>query len=117
VHQVDAGHTLGQRLAKHPARPDDRLAVGGDELAAVDDSPQLLVVLEAHQLRRVDSDVLALPPRRDRLLDDLDGLVKRDGVDPATENVRPKLVPAGLDLVLAYTFGDCFPQGLSLPVA
>jgi hypothetical protein len=73
-------------------------------------------VLEAHELGRVDRDVLALAARRDRPLDDLDRLVKRDGVDPAAEDVRAQLVPAGLEVLLAYAFGDCFPQGLSLPL-
>ena len=36
-HQVDARHALGQRVAEEARRPDDRLPVGADELAAVDD--------------------------------------------------------------------------------
>jgi hypothetical protein len=45
-------------------------------------------VLEAHELRRVDGDVLARAARPDRLLEDLDRLIERDRVDPAAEDVR-----------------------------
>jgi hypothetical protein len=73
-------------------------------------------VLEAHELGRVDRDVLARAARCDRPLDDLDRLVERYGVDPAPEDVGAQLVAAGVDILLAYALGDCFPQGLSLPI-
>jgi hypothetical protein len=71
-------------------------------------------VLEAHELGCVDGDVLAGAAGRDRLLDDLDCLVERDGVDPAAEDCRPQLVTP-LEVLLAYTLGYCVPQCLSLP--
>jgi hypothetical protein len=62
--------------------------------------------------------VLARPAERDCLLDDLDRLVERQGVDPAAEDARAKLGPAlVLETLLACAVGDSFPQRLSLPVA
>ena len=86
VHQVDPGHPLGKALTEHTARPDDGLSVRGDELATEDRLAKGGIVLELHDLRGVDRDVLARPPCCHRRPNAVDRFVHRHGVDRAPEN-------------------------------
>ena len=58
LHEVDAGHALGQRVAQQARSPHHRLTVGGDQLARLDDAAQLGIALHRDELGGVDGHVL-----------------------------------------------------------
>ena len=87
VHEVDSGHALGQRPTEDAGGPHDGLAVCGDELAGLHRVPELLVVLEADELRCVDRHVLARLTKPNPTVDRGNRFVKRHGVDRAPEEV------------------------------
>ena len=86
-HEVDAGDTLGKRIAEQPRGPDHALAVGAHQAAAVDDLAQLRVVVHRDELGCVDRHVLRVAARSDGTLDLGQGVRHVQAVDRAAEDV------------------------------
>ena len=85
-HEVDARDARRQRVTQDARRPDDRLAVGGDELGRADDALELAVPAHRDELRRVDGRVLGEVARRDHAVDPVDHLAHVEPVDRAPED-------------------------------
>src|SRR5829696_8451753 len=74
--------------------PYHRLTVGRDQLAAVDDPPQALVLLHRDHLRRVHGHMLDRSPGVDRALAAGDDLIHLEPVDCGAEELGALAVPA-----------------------
>ena len=86
-HQVDPGHPLAQRRAEQPGGPQDRLAVGVDEVTGLDDRAHGRVGVRLHDLGHVDHDVLVDAPAGDEAIDGVERLVHGQVVDGHAEQV------------------------------
>jgi hypothetical protein len=93
LHQVDAGDPLGHRVVEQAGRPHDGLAIGSDELGAIDDLSQSVVVLERHELCGVDRDVAAVRSRPDRRCDAVERVIHGHPIEFALEDARPSRWP------------------------
>ena len=88
-HEVDPGHTLPHRIAEQSRPPDDRLAVGGDQVGASYGLAKLRVRLHGHGLRRIECCVSSPATHLDRLETPRDRLLHVDAVERAAKEGRP----------------------------
>jgi hypothetical protein len=87
VHHIDPSQTLGQGVPEEPARPHDRDAVGQDQIAGEHVGPERQVPPHVYQLRRVDHTDLEPASADDALVDSVEHLVHREGVDGDPEDL------------------------------
>jgi hypothetical protein len=85
-HQIDARHALLERAAQQARRPNERLTVRADQVAAIDDRLQLRIAVGLHDLVDVDGDVLMNRSGFDETIDPVEGFRHSEVVDGKPEH-------------------------------